>query len=174
MNRTIKTLLTTALVSLCAVGCAGGRTTLVANDARYPISMSPGVRDSDGSLVEKERRETVGTFRDERTAWGMLYSGVKLTPKKDISSQVNRQVATVKGDAVVNLRVRTTHCAWNFVPVLNLLPIWPGCTNVHVEGDIVRVSRRRSKDAPLPVVEPRRDSSNIASLTMREATQGSR
>lgn len=138
------------LASALGAGCAGGRTSIAADGANYPVSMSQGVRDESGELVEKDRRVVVGTFDDKRTAWGMLYSGVKLTPKKDISKEVNRQVARAKGDAIVNLRVATETCALDFIPILNILPIWPGCTNVYVKGDIIRVEPKATKAPPSP------------------------
>jgi hypothetical protein len=152
MNK--KCLIAFTLLALSSIGCAGGRTTIQANEARYPVSLSPTVRDADGALLKKDQTKKVGTFKDERTAWGMLYSGVKLTPTKDISKQLNRQVKAVRGDAIVNLRIRTTHCGMNFVPLLNWLPVWPGCTNVYVEGDIVRVARRREPNPKKPTPAP--------------------
>ena len=136
-----------ALVACC--GCAGARTEVVAPTATVPISLSHAVRDGDGTLVPADRREVVGAFHDERTAWGMLYSVVKLTPTKDISSQVNGAVATSGGDAVVNLRVASKSCALNYFFPLTILPLWPGCTNVTVDGDIVHV--RRDPPAPAAV-----------------------
>jgi hypothetical protein len=132
-------------IVVLTAGCAGGRTSIVAKDASYPVSLSEGVRDRDGALVEDERKDFVGTFEDERMAWGMFYSSVKLTPTKDISRNVNDQVQKVNGDAVINLRVATAHCGWNFVPILNLLPVWPGCAKVKIEGDIVRVAPKAAR-----------------------------
>jgi hypothetical protein len=132
------------LVSLAAVlalvtGCAGARTSVVADTSRYPISLTSGVRDADGELVASERIEKVGRFRDQQTAVGMLYSGAKLTPRTDISKAVNAQVANVRGDAIVNVRVKSSLCAADFVPFVSVVPVWPGCANIVVEGDIVRV-----------------------------------
>lgn len=159
-----KTVLVALASTLLIAGCAGGRTSIVAKDASVPVSLSEGVRDRDGELVDKQRKTVVGTFEDERTAWGMMYSSVKLTPTKDISKNVDAQVQQVNGDAVINLRVATAHCALNFIPLLNLLPVWPGCTKVKIRGDIVRVApkparrprveARRAQPAPLPAAPP--------------------
>lgn len=136
-----------ASLALFANACAGGRTNIVAPDARYPVSMTAAVRDTDGTLVSKDRKVLVGRMEDERRSWGMVYSAVKLNPKQDISQLVNRQVRASGGDAVVNLQVASSHCGWNFVPLLNLLPVWPGCTIVHLRGDIVRVGEKRDEAA---------------------------
>jgi hypothetical protein len=39
----------------------------------------------------------------------------------------------------------------NWVPVANVLPMWPGCANVHIHGDIIRV-RKPAPVAASPVV----------------------
>ncbi len=131
-----------------ASGCVGARTTVVAPDAHYPVSLSRGVRDRDGSLVPGERRQVVGTFQEARTAWGMFYSLARLTPKTDISEAIDRQVRAAGGDAIVNARVGTLHCGANFVLFLPALPFWPGCVNVYVHGDIVKVLPAPANVAP--------------------------
>lgn len=128
------------LVSV-GTGCAGARTTVVADTAQYPVSLSRAVRDADGTIVAPRRTKTVGKLTFETTVWGMLYTAVKLNPRTDISEAVNEQMAAVHGDAVVNLHVKTGHCATEFFPGLNLIPIWPGCSKVWVEGDIIQVQR---------------------------------
>lgn len=138
----MKTKMAVALtVSACALaGCAGARTSVVANGAAYPVSMSPAVRNADGSLVARGQRRVVAKFESDSTAWGMFYSAIKLDPRTDLSRAINRQVHKAHGDAIVNLRVATSYCPLDFFPLLNWLPIWPGCTNVRVQGDIVRVT----------------------------------
>jgi hypothetical protein len=126
-------------LSLVATGCAGARTTLVAPDSRYPVSLTRGVRDGDGQLVPAARRQVVGKFAANLTAWGLFYSAANLTPTSDVSQAINEQVAATRGDAIVNLHVATADCALDWFVPLNLLPIWPGCTIVQLEGDIVRV-----------------------------------
>lgn len=124
---------------LLATGCAGARTTVVADTSKYPVSLSRGVRDADGVIASAERTKKVGSLHGSSTAWGLLYSAVRLTPKTDISSLVNDQIAAAGGDAVVNLRIHSSHCASDFFAILTTLPVWPGCANIAVEGDIVKV-----------------------------------
>lgn len=138
------------LIALATGGCAGARTEIVAPHAAVPISLSHAVRAADGALVPAADREVVGTFHDERMAWGLFYSAVKLTPEKDISDEVNAQVARAGGDAVVMLRIEAHACAASYFAVLNALPVWPGCTKVTIDGDIVRV--RRAAREPVPAV----------------------
>lgn len=126
-----------------ALGCAGARTTVVAPTAEYPVSMSQGVRDAGGELVSADRRQIVGHFEDHRTAWGLAYSYARLTPTKDLSDELNAQIKAAHGDAVINLKVASSPCVLNFVPVVDLLPLWPGCSNVTITGDIIRVREGR-------------------------------
>lgn len=148
-----------ALVAL-GTGCAGARTNVVADSAQYPISMSRAVRDADGSIVPQERVAKVGKLRSEAMAWGLLYSGIRLTPRTDISKAVNGQVAAAGGDAVVNLRIMGSHCGGDFIPAVSLIPIWPGCANIVVEGDIIKVIRAN--------VEARRAISGARIVAMEE------
>ena len=131
------------LLPLLLSACAGARTTVVARHAQYPVSLSRGLRDRDGTLVPSERRHVVGTFHASHTAWNIFYAAAELTPTLDISDEVNQQIAAAHGDAIVRLTIVTTHCAMNyfFFP-MGLLPFWPSCANVDVHGDIVRVEAR--------------------------------
>jgi hypothetical protein len=133
------------VVASFSVGCAGARTTIVAPTAEYPVSLSQGIRDAGGDLVPIGQREIVGHFEDHRTAWGLVYSLARLTPTKDLSSELNAQIKAAHGDAVVNLRIASSPCALNYVPVIDFLPIWPGCSNVTITGDIIRVTGGRPR-----------------------------
>ena len=132
-------------------GCAGARSSIVMPDSTYPVSLSNGMRGADGHLLDKSEMEVVGKFHDERTAWGMIYSLVPLTPRLDLSSEVNGQVGAAKGQAVVRLRTETRPCALDYFVILSFLPIWPGCANVNVDGDIIRY--KASEPAPRPSIE---------------------
>ena len=144
-----RTSLWLVLVATTASACAGARVNVTANRAAYPISMSGYVRDNTGRLYERRELQTVGQFVSDGSRVGFLYS--LLTPSSyDVSDEVNAQVAAANGEAVVNLNVAVTEgCAvLNEFPVLNALPIWPGCVPLIVTGNIVR---RR----PLPPALPR-------------------
>lgn len=133
-------LLAAAAIALAASGCAGARTSVVADSALYPISMSRAVRDADGNIVPEGHLEKVGRFHDESLAWGLVYSAVPLTPRKDISGAVNEQMGATKGEAVVNVTIGAKNCVLNMIWPLTILPFWPGCTKIIVDGDIVRVA----------------------------------
>ncbi len=148
-----------ALAALPAlVGCAGARTSIVAPASQYPVSLSRGIRDTDGTLVPASRRKIVGHFKAKRKAWAMLYSFLSLTPSKDVSDDINQQIKAAHGDAIINLDVASATCGMNFVPFFDWLPIWPGCSNVEITGDIIQVlpavARLTPPPAPAPVPAP--------------------
>ncbi len=133
---------------LVLTGCAGARSSIVMTDSTYPVSLSNGMRGPDGHLLDKSEMEVVGKLHDDRTAWGMFYSLIPLTPRLDLSKEVNGQVGAARGQAVVRLRTETRPCALDYFVILSFLPIWPGCANVNVDGDIIRY--RSSEPAPVP------------------------
>ena len=143
---------TVVMLAAALTGCAGASSDVVAPGAKVPISLSRAVRDADGVVVPQERQEIVGHFEQKSTSWGIAWSLVDLTPRTDLSQNVNQQVARAKGDAVVRLAVRSKPCGMNFVPVLGWLPIWPGCSSLVIGGDIVRV--KPAPAPPPPVVAP--------------------
>jgi hypothetical protein len=139
MRRLLPVLLA-ALAMLMAGGCAGARVEVTAKQSRYAISMSQAVRDGSGRLYDYHSLDRVGTLHAGRTRVGLLYSAVTIFSTIDISEDVNAQVAAAGGEAVVGLAVSVGDgCeGLNMFPVLNILPIWPGCAPVTVTGDIVR------------------------------------
>jgi hypothetical protein len=129
----------TVLAALTIAGCAGARVSVTADRAAYPISLSDSVADGGGKLWKRNELVKVGTFETHHTALGFAYSAVTPWSTVDVSEEVNAQVAASAGEAVVGLEVRSSNvCGLNAVPVLPLLPIWPGCVRVDVTGDIVK------------------------------------
>lgn len=141
MKRVVYSVVLGAVVT----GCAGAQTEIVAPTATVPISLSRSVRDQNGEIVSEANREVVGHFESHHTAWGLVYSLVKLDPTTNISSEINEQVHAAGGDAVIHLSIRSKPCATDFAPVVNWLPFWPGCTRVLIEGDIIRVRHMEAK-----------------------------
>lgn len=144
-------LLWLVLAAATASACAGARVNVTANRAAYPISMSGCVRDNTGRLYERRELQTVGQFVSDGARVGFLYSLLTLPSSYDVSDEVNAQVAAANGEAVVNLNVTVTEgCSvLNEFPVLNALPIWPGCVPLTITGNIVR-RRPLSATPPIP------------------------
>jgi hypothetical protein len=121
------------------LGCAGARVSVTADTAKYPISFSSAVRDRGGVLHATPTLQKVGDFVAAKTSVGLAYSTISLPGTWDVSEEINRQVQAAGGEAVINFRLAVTgSCAvLNNFPLLNALPIWPGCAPLHATGDIV-------------------------------------
>jgi hypothetical protein len=139
----VTTSMTRALGFICVstlAACAGANVDIVADHARYPVSMSGAVRDGDGTLLDIRSLKTVGRFGVDASRVGIFYSAVTPRSPLDISDEVNTQVAQVGGEAIVRLSVTVDDSCnpLNVVFLLNALPIWPGCVPVEIHGLIVR------------------------------------
>jgi hypothetical protein len=132
------------LGALAASGCAGARVDLTADHASYPLSLSQVVRDASGRPYDARTLVKVGWLDVRKTTPGFVYSALTVPPTRDFSDEINAQVAAAGGEAVVGLTVSIAGgCGWlNGFPILNALPVWPGCVPVRLTGDIVR--RRNS------------------------------
>ncbi len=125
-----------------AAGCAGARPQIRFDTAKVPVSMSKTVLGRDGRPLGVQEQFPVGRFTAKRTGYAVAYSFAQVSPF-DFSEELNRQVGEVKGDAVVNLQVSTekSGCTClNIMPFIQALPIYPGCVEVSLEGDIIRSS----------------------------------
>jgi hypothetical protein len=122
----------------CSTACAGARTRLYASDAKYVISMSDEVRGADGILIPAARKQGVGTFEKKFTAWSMLFMIIPLSNGTvDLSPDINAQVEKAGGDAVTGLQVTASNCTLSSI---NLIGIFPDCTDFAVTGNIIRVA----------------------------------
>lgn len=137
MTRNSKLLLLGAL-TCTLVGCSGARGALRFDELKYPVSSSGYLYTSDGG----KRLETVAPMAFDVKVWGIGWSIIPLSGDVDVSDEINKQIVAVDGEGVVNLTVTTDNCGVNYVWPLNLLPIWPGCVAVEIQGTIVRRQRR--------------------------------
>jgi hypothetical protein len=145
-------------VVLFATGCVGARSYVAAPDAKYPVSMSSAIRGPDGRVMRENETEKLATFKMDYTACSMLWTIIPFTGTKDISNQVNRQIANKGGEAITNLSVESSAGAWN---IMTLLGVLPDCGHVKVRGDIVArlpapppVAPHPPAAAPVPAPPP--------------------
>ncbi len=135
-----------ASLSLIATGCAGARSSIEMPTSKYPVSMSAGMYGPNHEMLRHDQMEKVGDLSIDRTAWGMFYSLLPLTPTLDISQEVNEQLAASHADAVIKLRSNVRPCALDYFFVFTFIPFWPGCANIEIRGDMIRLKRQ---DAPV-------------------------
>ena len=120
---------------LVLAGGCGARSYIRADSARYPVSLSSGVRGADGKLVDPQALQKTGEFHTDYTACRMLWTLVPIkSAHRDISDDVNQQVAAAHGEAIVNLSVQSAATVWNIITFLGVLP---DCGKVDITGDIV-------------------------------------
>jgi hypothetical protein len=134
------------VAAVAASGCAGARYAVRADDARYPISMSPALPDRDGTILYIGHGLVVlKRFSEDVRKFGFFYGATGST--LELSELVNAQVAAAGGDGVADLEIVSEHCAINWFFPLTLLPIWPGCEIAHVSGAVVKNVRQPATPA---------------------------
>jgi hypothetical protein len=130
------------VVLIATVGaCAGARGTVAFDHLKYPVSSSAFVYAPDGQpITVGPGLAPVGAIDEDVRLWGIVYSWVPLTGTKDISELINARIAAAAGEGVINLALHVSNCGINYIPILNWLPIYPGCTYVRVTGTIVKLA----------------------------------
>lgn len=137
-------LLAGALLTLAASGCWGSRAYVSAADVKYPVSLSSAVRGPDGRVLSGADIEKVATFRMDYTTCRMLWTLIPIkSAHRDISDEVNEQVARKGGEAIVNLSVESSVTVWGVMTIVGVLP---DCGKVRIRGDIV--ARTEAPPAP--------------------------
>jgi hypothetical protein len=70
------------------------------------------------------------------------------------------------------MKATAAHCALNLVPIVSLLPVWPGCVNGEIRGQIVKYMPRAGAGEPagarVAVVAPREAGVLATRLLARE------
>lgn len=141
-------------------GCAGSRSSIVAWEASYPVSLSPMVRDPRGVVLGGDALEQVGEFSFEYRSTHMFFTLIPLArTHHDLSQAIDEQVQQAGGEAVVDLSVTAHHNDWTYFCVLLGFGILPAYSDVTVSGRIVR---RPAADA-LPSETPEAPSTTLES-----------
>ena len=147
-------------LSLCAAlatsaGCAGSKADVTFPNSASPISLSSTIRSSDGSILDDNDLQVVGSFETKfKRSWAIFYSAARFRKEIDFSDEINEAVSVNGGDAVTNLEVRAFNCNMNFIIPLTLLPVWPGCVKVKLAGKVVKHVPAAPAAAPEPEPEP--------------------
>ncbi len=91
------------------------------------------------TLTNGYELKEVKKFSYSKSHWGIFYSFISLSDSNVYVDNMNKAIAEARGDGMVNVNFRVETCKINFIPLFNLLPMWPGCTNLTVKGDIVKI-----------------------------------
>lgn len=126
-------------VLLCAgAGCAGASMDVSADGITQPVSFTPAVFLSDGSLYVTQPEDVVRRVEVSRSAWSVLWKAVRFgTTDWDLGADLAAELEQGGGDAVVNLKVEASSDWWWLIGTL--IPILPSCIDVTAEADIIRV-----------------------------------
>jgi len=151
MSRRLAFGLSAIALAVGAVGCSGARSHVTAPTAEYPISMSDGIRDENGSAVPDEDKQVVGYFMYDYKAWGMWWRIISFTGDKDMSEEMNKQVKAAGGEGVINLSVKAENCTWN---IFTFVGLFPDCSTVRVRGNIIKRKPKAAVASTPPVVAP--------------------
>ncbi|MDH5721662.1 MAG: hypothetical protein OEZ13_13745 [Spirochaetia bacterium] len=129
------------LIQHCIVGGAAGKIKL--KNSKYPVSLSHSLYDNDGKIVsEKNGLETIKHFKYNTSYWSILYTFIDLSDDEDITMYLNTELDDLRGDGVINLEIENKQCINHmFIPMITILPFWPSCTNINLEGDFVRLKK---------------------------------
>jgi hypothetical protein len=121
----------------CGIGISGGR--LNYDDLKYPASMSSSLYGPNGEVVQQGGRlKAVKAFEYTKYYWSTLYSIIPLSGSSDIVEQMDKEIEEAGGDGIINVSVSSDYSKLTSVFPLNILPIWPGCSEIRVRGTIVR------------------------------------
>jgi len=126
------------VLPLSLSGCIlnGSRASVVADPARYPISMTSVLPDGEGrNLRLGGELVSRGKLSGGGTACSFVYGATPATV--DLSQLVNDQVAAAGGEGVAALAIEAVDLGLGWVFPLALLPFWPNCLSIKVTGDIV-------------------------------------
>jgi hypothetical protein len=128
------------LTCIHLAACAGARPKLHFDDVRYPLSMSQYLMDADGRLVEPGMLRPIAVYSYEETGWAIGYSQIQLS-QLDLSGSINQAVEAAGGEAIIQLQITAKNdpCLNSNTLAfgLNMIPFYPGCSRVLVEGVIV-------------------------------------
>ncbi len=138
-SRFISRLLMLTFILPGVTSCAGGTVAWTGKKLKYPVSLSPSLYGPDGSVfIQGRELVKVGVFQFKSRYWGIFYGSIGLNSATDIDEAMNKAIHDAGGDGITGLHVTNSGCGVNNVIILNILPIWPGCTLVEVSGSIVR------------------------------------
>lgn len=126
------------LLSLgCSAGASGGR--IHFDSLKYPVSMSKSLYGPNKEILQDGvNLEHIKDFEFSMEHCSVLYSIVPLTSTRKISDQMNKEIDAAGGDGMTQVSFTTDNSWATAVPILHILPIWPGCQQITVSGHIVK------------------------------------
>jgi len=131
------------LFALLIIDCAGSRATIKLEKSVFPVSMSAFLFDANGNVLVKTRDlKVVGNFEYQKRFWGIFWSYGNFSDDSDISEAINKEIQAKNGDGLINFTVESDWCLINTIPILGMLPFWPGCTIAKIKAEIIKAEQK--------------------------------
>lgn len=128
-----------AISLLAMLHCAGSRGTIRFDKLRHPVSASGYLEPQPGKVSALDREFVLAErFEYRYRHWAIGYTLVPLTNTDELPRRLSDAIEKAEGIGAVNLRFQISSCTTNTIPVLSLIPVFPGCTEVVMRADIVR------------------------------------
>ena len=125
------------------IACAGANYLVDLSDCKYPLSLTPNLVDQhDNILKHGQETKALGQFKVDQIVISPFWGIPKMNA--DVGALLNEEVEKLKGEAVVNLTMTNKDCFTNYLPLVSILPIWPGCRILQIDGTVVR--RKNEQD----------------------------
>jgi len=119
----------------------GSKALLNFKESDFPVSMTKKTFITKNRIANSNEYYVVGFYKKEFKSWSMFWSFLNLTGPIELGPDINKSVIKVKGDAIDNLRVKVKGSFYRYVPVLSVLPFWPGEISGTVVGRIIRYKK---------------------------------
>lgn len=138
MKRNLKLLIGLLCLAVLS-GCTGAKSRIVAGHSDYPVSFSPAIRDTDGSILMEDQLTQVGDFAYGYKASRMFWKLIPLSrTEHDLSDEINRQVSASGGEGIVNLNIVEVQNWWTSFAAILTVGLFPTSHAVEIKGMIVK------------------------------------
>lgn len=128
------------IVPIFFFSCAGSKGNIHFDKLNYSASLSPYLLDSSGKILSEEiGLKRIEGFTVKHRFWGVFYGHIPLNGEEALISEINQSVENANGDGIINMTIIARDCMFNNFFILNIFPIFPGCTTIFIHGDIVRL-----------------------------------
>jgi hypothetical protein len=126
-------------VTAFLTSCGMSGTKITFDNLKYPASMSSTLYTPMGEVVEHgEGLNSIESFKHTQSLCSIFYSLIPLSKSDEIIEQMNNKIKEVGGEGITNVVVKSEFSQLTAIFPLNLLPFWPGCTEITLSGIIVK------------------------------------
>lgn len=138
MKNLIFLLLFSVMIMLFIIGCGISGCRINFDNLKYPVSMSGSLYDPTGNLIGDGKGLKINQrFEYTTSLCSIFYSLIPLSRSDDMVEQMNKKIEVAGGDGMTNVSVKSDYSMLTAAFPLSLLPMWPGCSKVTINGTIV-------------------------------------